>query len=144
MKSDPLTNTWDTLDMDPLQRLSVRRWVSMSLERAWSLPPTVHPSFMQSASTFSADFQEELTMGPENFKLALEYIYGPEEESFETQSKQCSTVFQAKMPGAMSIEEVQDRVNLDQWRVRLGKRLVHLQVKETILCCRKEILSVVE
>ena len=118
--------------MDLLKRLDIRRWVSMSLERAWALAPTIYPRFLQSTSTLSANFEEELTLGSESFRFALEYIYGPE-ESLEEQSRNCATVFQAGTPGTMSVEEVQDQIDLDRWGVRLGNTRLRLQVNAASL-----------
>lgn len=100
----------------------------MSLERAWANSPTNPMSFLQSDSAVGADFQKELTMSPENFKSALEYFYGPEED-IEEQSMRYATVFQAKTPGAMSLEDVENQIDLGQWKLKLGDRFVVLEVK---------------
>lgn len=128
MGTDPLTYTWDLLNDDLIQRLDSRPWVSMSLERELAIPCTDLNTFLQSKSLVSSLFPKELLMGPDKFKAALQYVYGPEQDDIKR--SQCdATVFQARMPGAMTLKEVTDQINLDRWQLKLGSRLVHLEVR---------------
>lgn len=67
-------------------------------------------------------------MGPEILKTALEYVHGPEAND-QNQPQRATTVFEARMPGAMTLEEVKDQINLDRWQLKLGSRLVNLEVR---------------
>lgn len=126
--SDPCTYTWDLLDDDLTQRLDSRPWVSMSLERAWAIPRTDLDTFLHSDSLVRSHFHEELSIGPEILKTALEYVHGPEAND-QNQAQRATTVFEARMPGAMTLEEVKDQINLDRWQLKLGSRLVNLEVR---------------
>lgn len=100
----------------------------MSLERMLAIPRTNLDTFLHSDGLVNSHFQEELSMGPDQFKSALEYIHGPGEDD-GNQSQRAATVFQARMPGAMTLEEVEDQINLDRWRLQLGSRLVNLEAR---------------
>lgn len=67
-------------------------------------------------------------MGPRNFKFALEYIHGQDHKQ-ESGGKETSDVFHAGTPGALSLEELEEKVDLAQWSIKLGQRLVKLEVK---------------
>lgn len=99
----------------------------MSIERAFAISITALASFLQSDHVASSDFRRELAMGPESFKHVLAYVYGLEEDS-EEQCKHTGTVFQAKMPGAMTVEEVEDQIDLSRWNLKIGNKLVNLKV----------------
>ena len=86
-------------------------------------------------------------MGPSKFKLALGYINGHDQKQ-ESEGKEASDVFHAGTPGALSLEELEEKVDLGQWNVKLGQRLFKLEVKtatylsalslRTLLMCRTE------
>ena len=79
-------------------------------------------------------------MGSEEFKFTFEYIHGSEED-LEQQSKHYETVFQAKTPGTLALEEVQAQVDLGQWKVRLGKRLVNLEARVNLVFPMMKMLT---
>ena len=82
-------------------------------------------------------------MGPSKFKLALEYMDGQDQEQ-DFEGKEASDVFHAGTPGALSLEELEERVSLGQWNLKLGQRLIKLEVKTAsyssglLLMCRTE------
>ena len=74
-------------------------------------------------------------MGPDNFNSALEYFYGTSEDHLE-QPEHCTNVFQAGTPGTMSLEAVQNQINLSKWKLKLGSRLVKLEARPmTYIIC---------
>ena len=40
-----------------------------------------------------------------------------------------ATVFRAKMPGALTLQEVQEQIDLGKWNLKFGNRLVNLEVR---------------
>ena len=107
-----MTNEWDPLDAEMLEHLSTRKWTSMAIERYLKSP----------------NFQQKLDMGPVKYKFALEYL-NESRESGETNRRRGKTnAFQAGMPGAMTIAELQETMNLGHWRVEIGDRIVLLEV----------------
>ena len=68
-------------------------------------------------------------MGSNKFKLTLEYIYGPDHEGI-SRAKEPKDVFHAGTPGTLSLKELDEIVDLGQWRLKLGQRLVQLKVKK--------------
>ena len=117
-----------------MQRLSARRWVSMAVERALEVSPTSLTTFLQSDQTTASNFQKELNMGANKFRLALTYMNEQVHEQ-EFKSKQASDVFLASTPGASSLEELEESVDLGKWRLKLEQRLVTLEVN-TASCLR--------
>lgn len=83
---------------------------------------------MQSDKIVSSCFDEEVAMGRDNFLSAFEYIHEPREDDRHN-SRRPTTVFEARMPGAMTTEEVEDQIDLDRWKLKLGRRLVELEVR---------------
>lgn len=100
----------------------------MSLERAWAIPRTDLMTFLQAGSLCSSNFQKELFMGPDAFKSAFEYVHGPERNA-RSEPQRPATVFQAEMPGAMTLKEVGDQIDLGRWKMKLRNRLVSLKVR---------------
>ena len=76
----------------------------------------------------SPSFQQKLDMGPVSYKLALTYMNGSVESDSFDKGRGEMTVFQAGMPGAMTIREVEDIIDLGHWRLKIGERIVLLQV----------------
>ena len=101
----------------------------MAVERALEVSPNSLFVFLQSDRATTSNFQKELNMGPSKFKLALEYI-NLEDEKQDVGGQEASNVFHAGTPGALSLEEVEENVDLDQWILKLGRRLVKLEVKK--------------
>lgn len=123
---DPQSNVWDTLDSDMMQRLSARKWVSMAIERALEVSSNSLTVFLQSDRATTSSFRKELNMGPNEFKLAFSYINGQDQEQ-DSEGKEASNVFHAGTPGALSLEELGAKVELGQWKIKLGQRLVKLE-----------------
>ena len=73
-------------------------------------------------------FQQKLDMGPVKYKFALDYMYGSDESGHFNKRRGETNVFQAGMPGAMTILEIQEKLNLGHWRLRNGDRIVLLEV----------------
>ena len=111
-----------------MQLLSARKWVSMAVERVLEVSPCSLTTFLQSDRATASSFPKELGMGPHRFKLALGYINGQDQEQ-HSEEDEVSSVFQAGTPGALSSEQLEDRIELGQWRVKLGQRLVKLAVR---------------
>ena len=112
-----------------MQRLSAREWVSMAVEQALEVPPSSLTTFLQSDLATASNFQSELSMGPKKFELALGYINGPDPEQ-NSRAKDATNVFHAGTPGTLSLEELEEIVDLGQWRLKLGQSLVKLEVKK--------------
>ncbi|KAL8890678.1 MAG: hypothetical protein Q9205_000935 [Flavoplaca limonia] len=111
---DPETYSWDRLTADVLERLSARKYVSMSVERDLRLPPNKIPSIkelkLDSAElTRFSDYQKERNqVGPRH--------------GFDSTS-----AFDLGMPGIMSLAEVQKEIPLGRWTIKLRSMLVHLE-----------------
>lgn len=110
-----------------MQRLSTRKWVSMILELALDVPPDSLTTFLQSDRATASDFRTEVNMGPEIFKEAYQYMNGHDYEQ-NSRAKEALDVFHAGTPGALSLEDLAQNVDLGQWRLKLGQRLVKLEV----------------
>lgn len=130
-----------------MQRLSTRKWVSMAAERVLEVSSNSLTIFLQSDRTTTSSFRKELNMGPSKFKFALEYINGQDQKQ-DSEGEEVSNVFHAGTPGALSLEELDEKVDLGQWSLKLGQRLLKLKVKTAsylsalssrmLLTCRTE------
>lgn len=107
-----MTNEWDPLDAEMLEHLSTRKWTSMAIERYLKSPR----------------FQQKLDVGPVTYKLALDYLNGSHESGGSNRRRGETTAFQAVMPGAMTITEIKETMNLGHWRLEIGDRFVLLEV----------------
>ena len=111
-----------------MQRMSNRKYLSMSIERQYNLP--VDPSaFLQSDSRTSSDFGRELAMGAEAFEFLLGYLTHPNDAREPAES--FSSAFEAGTPGIMLLEEVEQEVDLGRWQLRLRGMEVFLEVRIT-------------
>ena len=95
-----------------LQHLSRRTWVSMSIERYLQTP----------------EFQQKLDVNLVKYETALEYINATDESDNPDTHRSAKTVFEAHMPGAMTLDEVREQIDLDHWKVKIGERVFELEV----------------
>ena len=98
----------------------------MAVERALEVPSNSLSTFLQSDRATASSFFKELAMGANNFKVALGYINGQDKEH-ESKGKEASNVFDAGTPGALSLEELEDQIDLGRWKVKLKQHLVKLE-----------------
>ena len=131
---DPETYTWDSLDSDFLARLNFRQYISMSRERRLNIPPTVLPKLSNSehlghegADPLHPPSSSQSSHDLESSLLLSDYI--------EAQDPQlhvdASSIFEAKTPGAMTLEEVASEIELGRWRLQVSRlgRIVRLEVR---------------
>lgn len=126
IQSDPETYAWDLLDSDMFQRMSARRYVSMANERQFNLP-VVSNTFLQSDRVTSSDFSQELELGFDTFEWLFEYVQVSTPETTES-GQTFSSVFEAGTPGVMTLEDVEEDIDLGSWRLKLGDTIVALEV----------------
>ena len=125
LDSDPWSYEWHRMDSDLLQRMSARKYLSMTLECMYHLP--VDPGrFMQSDLRTGFDFSPELTMGPGTFGFLLDYVIHPEDTREPV--KACSSAFEAGMPGIIPFKEMKE-VDLGGWKLKVGDVEAHLWVR---------------
>lgn len=103
----------------------------MAMEQALEVSSDSLSVFLQSDRATASNFRKELNMGSSKFKLAHGYIHGQDQEQ-NSDGKEMSSVFHSSMPGALSLEELEEKVDLGQWDLKLGQRLVKLEVKTAL------------
>ena len=129
MSADPISHNWDPLDEDMRQRLSARRFMSMTLERSLKLPATSEETEMLLHSSEPPTvLNDKLEIGNLRYSKAIDYAQGRDSKS--PAHSDVSNVFKAGTPGVMSRAEVEDRVNLGQWRFSVGNQIVRLEVNQ--------------
>ena len=99
-----------------LQRMSIRKFVSMSREREFNLSATAPGIFLQSENATCSGFDKEVNMGLEGFRSLAEYVQTS--PSAEPERTDYSSVFEARMPGIMPIAEVAAKIDLGAWRLK--------------------------
>ncbi|KAL8698956.1 MAG: hypothetical protein Q9201_006285 [Fulgogasparrea decipioides] len=102
------TYFWDKLDADYLARLSVRKYVSMSLERQLRLSPR---------KLFIAD---ERQLDNEGLIRLQDYLQEGNASSI-SQGVDANNAFSACMPGIMTLDEVESKAELGRWTVKISK-----------------------
>ncbi|KAL8672758.1 MAG: hypothetical protein Q9168_002784 [Polycauliona sp. 1 TL-2023] len=112
---DPETYSWDRLDTDVLSRLSARKYVSMSVERRLRLPPHQISSI------------EDLGLNQDELTQFHKYQQEEGLSGSRHGGGEHTNAFAAKMPGIMSLAEVQSGISLGRWMVKIrDNMLVHL------------------
>lgn len=107
--------------------MSVRKYVSMSCERQFSLPVTSNVSISNQA--IIDEFAEKFNLDPESSKSLSEYLKSSSQNRSTTEpEKVFESVFEAGMPGVMTLEQVRQEVDLDQWKMKYGKSICRLEV----------------
>ncbi|SLM35879.1 Arginine-tRNA-protein transferase, C-terminal [Lasallia pustulata] len=122
---DPETYAWDLLDADVLARLSARKYVSLSRERALNIPTNSLFSFLQADALTTATFSAELAMGPEAFKQASDYVNGQPHDS--AVGNHDRSLFLVDLPGIMTADEVREKIDLGAWKIALGSKVTLLR-----------------
>ncbi|KAL8943370.1 MAG: hypothetical protein Q9211_001009 [Gyalolechia sp. 1 TL-2023] len=107
---DPETYSWDPLDADYLARLSARKYVSLSLERQLHLPPHKLTDI------------DKLGLDSEGLLRLREY-----QQEVAPGGRSQSSALGSRMPGLMSLEEVEGMIDLGKWSLKYGNMLVHLE-----------------
>lgn len=101
-----------------LQRMSIRKFVSMSREREFNLSATTPGVFLQSENATCSDLNKEVNYGLEGFTSLAEYVQTS--PSAEPERTDYASVFEARMPGIMPIAEVAAKIDLGAWRLKFG------------------------
>lgn len=115
-----------------LQRISIRKFVSMSREREFNLSATTPGVFLQSENVICFNFTGELDFGLEKFKSLAEYVQTP--PLAEPERTDYSSVFESRMPGIMPMAEVAAKIDLGAWRLKFEPYSnVKLSVRNTSL-----------
>lgn len=123
---DPETYAWDLLDSDMLQRMSVRKYVSMSRERLLNLSVTSNVS-ISNQQTVDV-FAEKLNLDPESSKSLSKYLESPAQNGSTTElDTSFESVFEAGTPGVMTLDQVRQDVDLDQWKMKYGEIICKLE-----------------
>ncbi|KAL9045650.1 MAG: hypothetical protein Q9214_001339, partial [Letrouitia sp. 1 TL-2023] len=109
---DPETYDWNLFDDDFIKRLSARKYVSMKQERQLNLPARPLTDI------------EEVEMELDKREALREYL----SEADPPLEGVLDSVFENRMPGVLSLEEVRRDIDLGQWRAKLGgDEIVHLK-----------------
>lgn len=126
-RPDLETYTWDLLDPDMFQRMSVRKYVSMSRERRFNLPAASNVFISNEALV--DEIVEKFNLDPESSNSLFEYLKSPVQSGSATEPEVTfESVFKAGTPGVMTLEEVRQEVNLDQWKMKYGRTVCKLEV----------------
>ncbi|KAL8799672.1 MAG: hypothetical protein Q9182_005711 [Xanthomendoza sp. 2 TL-2023] len=113
---DPETYSWNLLDEDHLARLSARKYVSMSMERYFHLPPN--------KVTNIKELSRSIDTGDQQLIDQLDQY----QKDHRSLTNRMSSAWAASMPGLMSSNNVLTVIPLGKWKVELGnKRLFHLE-----------------
>lgn len=127
-----------------LQRMSIRKFVSMSREREFKLSATIPGIFLQSENATCSDFTMEVNLGLEVFTSLTGYVLTS--PSAEPERTDYASVFEARMPGIMPMAEVASKIDLGAWRLKFKSYTnVTLSVRNPpppffVISCRSYII----
>lgn len=111
LMTDPETYTWDLLDVDYLNRLSSRKYVSMSLERQLHLPPHKIANV------------NELGLDEDSLKRLWAY------QRNSGTGRSGDGAHRAGMPGLIPLAVIEDEIDLGRWPIQVGNRLAQMEVR---------------
>ncbi|KAI4215808.1 MAG: hypothetical protein LQ351_001796 [Letrouitia transgressa] len=118
----PETYSWDLFNDDFVKRLSARKYVSMKQERQLDLPA--------GPLTDSEEAEMELDK--------REALHEYQSEADPPVKVALASVFENRMPGVLSVEEVRRTIDLDQWRVEFGGDEI-VRLKNLVFWERKDV-----
>lgn len=121
-----MSYAWDLLDTELLQRLSARKFVSLSLDRRLRIPASAEAlfQFLQFATQTNPQLLEPLEVGNLKYKTALDYL----KPEIDQEGKPFKGVFDSGMPGAMSVEELMEESDLRSWLIQVGDQVTLMEV----------------
>ena len=73
----------------------------------------------------------EGTSASERDKILSDYLHGPSQVSGHDDQEGSSSIFGANMPGVMTLEQVENEIVLDEWKIKIGNRITTLGVSST-------------
>ena len=99
----------------------------MTFDRLLQVPagPDDLAEYLRS-SLQSSRLHRELEIGNVHFDSALDYVKC--RQSSATARTRFASAFEAGTPGVLSLMEVQDQVELDRWKLRIGGAMMRLEV----------------
>lgn len=99
----------------------------MSRERLFNLPATSDVSISNQANI--GEFVQRFNLDLESSNSLSEYLKSPVQSDTTTEPEiSFESVFEAGMPGVMSLDQVQQEVDLGQWKMKYGKIICKLEV----------------
>lgn len=103
----------------------------MALERSLALPAKSEDvqRILQSSSTTALRLDQKLEMGNVKYEKALHYVHGAGLDPELSLLPNSTHVFEAGTPGAMSLVEVKNSIELGQWGLAIGDEVVNLEVR---------------
>lgn len=113
------------MDSDLLQRMSARKYLSMTLERMFHLPAD-SGWFSQSHQTTGFSCSPDSAKGPEASKFLLDYIIHP--DNAREPVKACCSAFEVGMPGIIPVKEMKE-VDLGCWKLKVADVEATLRVR---------------
>lgn len=115
---------WSPLDSDLLARLSQRKYVSLSREKRLNIPPEPIPASIELAREKLAPLLNGPS--PETSEDLTDYIKAQNDPP-ELHAKDKS-IFEARTPGAMTLEELERDIPLGEWKIRIQGTMAQVQV----------------
>lgn len=99
----------------------------MSRERLLNLSVTSNVS-ISNQQTVDV-FAEKLNLDPESSKSLSKYLESPAQNGSTTElDTSFESVFEAGTPGVMTLDQVRQDVDLDQWKMKYGEIICKLEV----------------
>ena len=101
----------------------------MTLERALKLPASLPDAatLEEQPSLHDPRLEEKLEVGNVKYAKAIEYVNG--QPSMPLEGGIASNVFEAGTPGALSLQELENSINLGVWNLAIGDSVVSLEVR---------------
>lgn len=99
--------------------------MSMAFERQYDLPAESN-LFLQ-PDTSTSNFCRDKVIGQDAFKFLFDYV--SRSHDAQVPPEVFSSAFEADMPGVMRLKEVEQEIDLGEWRLQVRDMIVSLQVR---------------
>ena len=99
----------------------------MSRERLFNLPATSNVSISNQASI--GEFAQRFNLDLESSNSLSEYLKSPVQSGTAAEPETSfESVFEAGMPGVMTLDQVRQEIDLGQWKMKYGEIHCKLEV----------------
>lgn len=107
----------------------------MSRERKYDIPIVPPPDFLKSTFAPSSNHEQDENSRSKTYKSLSKYLTAPSQTNGGHETRH-SSVFEAETPGTMTLEDVDQQIDLGKWELKLGDMIVTLEVSIPIVSKR--------
>ena len=104
----------------------------MSRERKYNIPVVLSPTFLESEFMSGLNSEKNANFSSETIESLREYLAVQDPHHIARPEKQHDSVFEAGTPGIMSLADVDSKIDLGEWKIKLRDIIVTLKVSSCV------------